>query len=100
MFNSSDFAIVIISEDSLFVTSIIGKISISEMEVLIERAIGLVDFKILIDELIREGFIEIKVIVDPKITFDDYLEIEKYTNSMYSDRNIKLYQEHDFEMLI
>lgn len=100
MFNSSDVAIVIISEDSLFVAAIIGKICISELDVLIERAIGLSDFKILLDELLNEGFTEIKVIVDRNISMDEYMEIEKYSNSTHSDKSIKMYQEHDFKILI
>lgn len=100
MFNSSNFALIIITEDLLFVTSIIGKASLSVNEVLIERAIGLSDFKILLDELIKEGFSEIKILVDPKISFDEYFEIEKYSKITYSEKKIKLYQEHDFLMLI
>lgn len=100
MFNSTSFALIIISEDLLFVSSIIGKTSFSVKEVLIERAIGITDFKVLLDELIKEGFSEIKVLVDPKISFDEYFEIEKYSKITFGDRNIKLYQEHDFLMLI
>ncbi len=99
MFNKLHFALIIFSEDLLYVSSVSGKFNLIENDVLIEQCTAFSDFQILINDLIKEGFNEINILIDPRISFDDYLNIEKNLKYNHSTKNIKMIEESDLFML-
>lgn len=59
-------AVILISEDSLFVTHCLNLIHINNENAFYERVFGKEDFAVLMSELQKEGFNDVCVIIDDK----------------------------------
>ncbi len=79
-------AIIIFSSDSLFVSLSLSKLKEDQFDSIIERAIGIEDFEILINDLINEGICSIQVICDGDLSINEVSEMEdiidKYANEI------------------
>ena len=79
-------AIIIFSCDSLFVSLALTKLKEDQFDSIIERAIGIEDFEILINDLINEGICSIQVICDDDLSINEVSEMEdiidKYANEI------------------
>jgi hypothetical protein len=75
-------AIVIVSEDNLFVTHCLSSIRTIHEEAFVERVFGFEDFVVLMRELIKEAFDFGWIIIDHKTRGEDiillYKEIEQF----------------------
>jgi len=78
-------AIIIVSEDSLFVSLALFKLKEDYIDAIVERAIGIEDFEILLIELINEGICSIQVICDGALSINEMSEIEEIIDN-YSNQ--------------
>ena len=77
MFKTEYVAIVIVSEDQSFVKGVHCHLSLQNVNCLIERSFGYNDFKVLIEELIKEEFHQVEVITDSNVKEDELLLIKE-----------------------
>jgi hypothetical protein len=79
-------AIIIVSEDSLFVSLALFKLKEDYIDAIVERAIGIEDFEILINDLNNQGIYSIQVICDGDLSINEVSEMEdiidKYANEI------------------
>ena len=77
MFKTEYVAIVIVSEDQSFVKGVHCHLGLQNVNCLIERSFGYTDFKVLIEELIKEEFHQVEVITDSNVKEDELLLIKE-----------------------
>ena len=77
MFKTEYEAIVIVSEDQSFVQGVHCHLGLQNVNCLIERSFGYTDFKVLIEELIKEEFHQVEVITDSNVKEDELLLIKE-----------------------
>ena len=77
MFKTEYVAIVIVSEDQSFVKGVHCNLGLQNVNYLIERSFGYTDFKVLIEELIKEEFHQVEVITDSNVKEDELLLIKE-----------------------
>ena len=70
-------AVIIFSEDNLFIKYSLMKLREDHVDSIIERSINVDDFIVLIEEFLSEGLSEIKVICDGNSSLNDINEIEE-----------------------
>jgi hypothetical protein len=79
-------AVVIISEDNLFITNCKNKQHTIQENAFFEHVFGIEVFKLLMSELHKEGFNKVWIIIDHKIKGDELLvynlEIEYFKSLM------------------
>jgi hypothetical protein len=78
-------AIIIVSDDSLFVSFALLKLKEDYIDTIIERAIGTEDFEILLEELKDEGICSVWVLCDGNLSINEISEIEEILDR-YSDQ--------------
>lgn len=94
-------AIVIVSEDNLFVTHCLCFISTIHKDAFVERVFGIEDFVVLMRELIKEGFDAAWIIIDHKTKGNEmlslYREIEQFTELLELKTQVGMDDYHEFQ---
>lgn len=94
-------AIVIVSEDNLFVTHCLCFIRTIHEDAFVERVFGLEDFVVLLRELIKEGFDAAWIIIDHKTKGNEmlsmYKEIEQFKELLELKTQVGMDDYHEFQ---
>lgn len=85
------FAIVIISEDNLFVVECLQLMRTKYEHVFIERVFGKEDFSVLLNELQKEEFTEGYIIIDSQIRGEEMLAIYKLIERYKAFMNLNIH---------
>lgn len=78
-------AVIIFSEDNLFVKFTLMKLRDDHFEALIERSRDVEHFTLLLDEFIKENLTNVRVICDGNLALDVIFELEDLLDK-YSDQ--------------
>ena len=94
-------AIVIVSEDKLFVTHCLCYIRSIHEDAFVERVFGLEDFVVLMRELIKEGFDAAWIIIDHNTKGNEmlsmYKEIEQFKELLELKTQVGIDYYHEFQ---
>jgi len=94
-------AIIIVSEDNLFVTVCLCFIRTIHEDAFVERVFGLEDFVVLMRELIKEEFDAAWIIIDHKTKGNEmlslYKEIEQFKKVMDIQTQVGMNGYHEFQ---
>jgi hypothetical protein len=83
-------AILIVTEDNLFLTYCLQHILFKWPNLFIERSFGIEDFSVLIMELIKEDFIKCLVIIDHKTKGNELILFDRFIHSIRNQLTIEV----------
>jgi hypothetical protein len=83
-------AIIIVTEDNLFLTYCLQFILFKFPHLFIERSFGIEDFSVLITELIKEEFQSCLVIIDHKTKGNELLHFDRFIESIKNELVIEV----------
>jgi hypothetical protein len=92
------FAIIIISEDNLFVVQCLHLMRTKYEHAFIERVFGKEDFSVLLNELQKEEFTEGYIIIDSQIRGEEMLAIYKLIERHKAFMNLNIHIGIDEEL--
>lgn len=83
-------AVIIISEDNLFVIHCINLLRTINENAFFERVFGKEDFEVLMNELLKEGFNTAWIIIDDKTKVNEIIALFKIIREFESKMNLDI----------
>ena len=93
-------AVIIFSDDNLFVRFVLMKLRDDHFDALVERSRDIEHFTLLIEEFIKENITDVRVICDGNLALDVIFEVEdmidKYSDQIDFEYNRSVEESFDY----